>query len=75
MDIIPHPAALKKRERELIDAESELSLRACKIYSMELELEKLLVENYRKEKRLKTALLVFFSFGEVLGYTVFSLMA
>jgi hypothetical protein len=71
VDIIPHPATLKKREKELIEIESEIALRACRVYSMELELERLIKESTSRKRTATLRSFTIFSLGVVLGYLVF----
>lgn len=71
MDIIPHPATLKKRERELIKIESEIALRAARVYSMEMELERLIEENISRKRSAMLRSFVIFSLGLVSGWAVF----
>ena len=73
MNVIPHPEFLKKREQDLIEAESDLSMRLCEMYIVEAELNSQIRKQKRRDRNYFMTLLTIFLFGFLFGFT-FSLI-
>ena len=68
MNIIPHPEFLKKREQDLIEAESELSMRACELYLAQASLESQISNHKKRSRNYFITLLSVFLAGFLAGF-------
>lgn len=68
MKIIPHPAELKRKERALIKAYSDLSYKMCEAYSLEISIKERLEKVKKKEREIITRSLFCLSLGILIGY-------
>ena len=73
MNVIPHPEFLKKREKDLIAAESDLSMRMCEMYIVEAKLNSQINKQKKRDRNYFMTLLTIFLSGFLLGFT-FSLV-
>ena len=70
MNIIPHPETLKKKERELVEIEIELSKKDYRLQLLEDRARSLIRENIEKKKRMVTTCAIIFFIGFAAGFSI-----